>query len=347
MKNTSKFLAYFFKSFQFFSTLSQNNQAQIRAYYNAQSQLQQNKTQLQIQQEQYRKRQLELSQQAAQNAASHSASKRMAGPAYLQAQQTAQRAADNARQLHNVRTTASQWQQHQAAHISAYNHNMAAVRHAQHAHQQQQALYQRQQQAAALQAQRLQQAQLQQNQQKYQNLQNHQNLQKNVLQNAAHQQQLFQQQQLHQHQQQQQQQHIGLQQHNRQTATPENFYSCIESFTVKYDTNLKQSDGQQQKQRFRLIWKVRERELEFIKKQQEKYKYYIIHNNKEKDRLELPLKTAFDKKYNTDLKQFSVSLSGAQISQNDFISTFKIQLYDDSRRQCIATKEATCKIDKN
>lgn len=356
---------------------SQQRAAQMQAYQAYQA-TQNQKTQLQIQQEQYRKRQLALSEQAQQNAASMTAAKRMASPAYYQAHQN--QVAKNARMLNN-NVAGQAWQQHQAANISAYNHSRAAQMQAaavqqqqqlqhqavqQRQHQaaaqqrQQQELYQRQilqrqqhtalaKQHTALAQQQSQAAQLQnhqnhQNQQNHQNLQNHQNRinYQNPSHASTHTQPInkLPNNNPHQHNLANQ---ITLQ--NRQS-TQEAFYNCIETFTVKYDTSLKQSDGQQQKQRFRLTWRIRDRELEAIRKHQEKYKYFIIHNSKDKDRLELPLKVAFEKKYSNESKCFSVSLSGAQISQNDFTSTFKIQLYDDSRRTPIATKEATCKIEK-
>lgn len=130
------------------------------------------------------------------------------------------------------------------------------------------------------------------------------------------------------------------------TAPPvHDFSSCIEKFDSKFDATTKASDGQQAKQRFKLSWSIRANELEIFKRRQGNYKYYIIHNGKEADKLELKMEVAFAKKFHADTNLFSVSLSGAPMTQQAF-SRFKIELFDVSKKQCIATRETTCVIKK-
>ena len=116
--------------------------------------------------------------------------------------------------------------------------------------------------------------------------------------------------------------------------------TCITEFQIKLDRS--KNEAGVFKNRFRLYWKIRDREFGVIMKQQERFKYCIVHNGREKEKLNLPMATAIRKKYNVEREEFSVSLSGAQVGNNDVTSTFEIQLFDEHQNISVATRQATC-----
>ena len=127
-----------------------------------------------------------------------------------------------------------------------------------------------------------------------------------------------------------------------------NFPTCLLDFKAKFEPakNPNSTNPSENKTRFRLSWKVRKTELIKIAPLQKNYKYVIIHNNKEskKDRLELGMDIALNKKYSKEKDEFSVSLSGAQIPPSDKKSFFRLELYEvlgGGNERVVASRETT------
>ena len=119
-----------------------------------------------------------------------------------------------------------------------------------------------------------------------------------------------------------------------------NFKSCILKFLAIFEPakDLNSKNPAENKSRFRLRWKIRKIEMNKILDATKNYRYYIIHNGKEsrKDKLELAM--AVGKKYNRKENEFSVSLSGNQIT-SAVNNTIKVELHDRLTGQLLAAKE--------
>ena len=124
-----------------------------------------------------------------------------------------------------------------------------------------------------------------------------------------------------------------------------NFKSCILKFLAIFEPakDLNSKNPAENKSRFRLRWKIRKIEMNKILDATKSYRYYIIHNEKEsrKDKLELAM--AVGKKYNRKENEFSVSLSGNQIT-SAVNNTFKVELHDSLTGQLLAVKETVVTV---
>jgi len=126
-----------------------------------------------------------------------------------------------------------------------------------------------------------------------------------------------------------------------------NFKSCILKFLAIFEPakDLTSKNPAENKSRFRLRWKIRKIEMNKILDATKNYRYYIIHNGKEsrKDKLELAMEVAVGKKYNRKENEFSVSLSGNQIT-SAVNNTFKVELHDSLTGQLLAVKETVVTV---